>query len=804
MKLSISTKVLLIIIILGLIGIAVGLVYSRSTNKRLAQQQIEERISFLKNEVEAKISKKLEIGLTNAIGFAANMDLHKAIRDRDRELAISVITKINTLYKENSNFKGIKLHLHTSDQHSLVRSWAPDKFGDDLRGFRHNLIEVARTRKGSVGFETGTDGLMIRGIMPIIEDNNFLGSLEFLQGVGSVSRDFLKNDRQYTLLVNDMAVETAPQLAKNVTVDRYHLSNDSWFTDTTIAFAQSIDYGRLLAQGYLLTDTYFVTFMPALDFQGKEMGLHIIGEKAEILRNQIGIAQNISRSFLWLIAGLMFIVGILMMLSLHHMVLKPIGTFHSGLTGFFQFLNKERDETQPINLSSNDEIGNMASVINEHMEIAKASFRQDSKIAMQNKMTITEVESAAIQVQHGFFHLQLETMTEQEDFKVLVENFNKLLASTREQFENISQAILSFSESNFTTRLKVGSASGSLGGLVSSINTLGVSISELMSFIINIGAKLEVSADQLNQVSTELLDASLKQSKAIEASSIAIHDISENISGNNEKVASLFEKTNLMKNIVATISDIAEQTDLLALNATIEAARAGEHGKGFAVVSQEVKTLALQTKDALTDINDTINTVVLTVDEVAEGSALQLRKIESLNVTSQEVAQINAVNNSVGERVNEYAEEVQFEIDSLVATANRAKALKRPMDQICDMEFVFETAALKLEMINYICTITESLSTGNEVGGNQLSSPLSRWIQRSGQRNFTDTDGWKNTLQLNVKLEEKIHTASAECREGGKGFDAVIHQVMEIEILQDKLFDAIDRIKTEECQKRQQ
>ncbi len=175
--------------------------------------------------------------------------------------------------------------------------------------------------------------------------------------------------------------------------------------------------------------------------------------------------------------------------------------------------------------------------------------------------------------------------------------------------------------------------------------------------------------------------------------------------------------------------------------------------------------------------------------------------VSSLNQSSEELSQINETNSSVGERVGTYAEEVQFEIDSLVATARKATTLERPMDQICDMEFVFEVASVKLAMIDYICKLTEAISMGAataDIG----ASPLGQWIQRNGHRSFTDTAAWRNAVAHNRQLEETIRNIDRTCSQASDSFDCVAGKVMEIEAMVDKLFDSLDRIKTEECQKR--
>ena len=107
----------------------------------------------------------------------------------------------------------------------------------------------------------------------------------------------------------------------------------------------------------------------------------------------------------------------------------------------------------------------------------------------------------------------------------------------------------------------------------------------------------------------------------------------------HETIQSLSVAVDRIGSVVDVIADVASQTNLLALNATIEAARAGDMGRGFAVVASEVKTLAMQTSKATSQIADLITTVQsITRCAVTEiGGAGQ--QVEALAATSQRLAE---------------------------------------------------------------------------------------------------------------------------------------------------------------------
>lgn len=179
--------------------------------------------------------------------------------------------------------------------------------------------------------------------------------------------------------------------------------------------------------------------------------------------------------------------------------------------------------------------------------------------------------------------------------------------------------------------------------------------------------------------------------------------IAERVKGAAAIVEELGHRSNQIGEIIGTIEDIADQTNLLALNAAIEAARAGEQGRGFAVVADEVRALAERTTRATREIGDMIKTIqketqsavtameegVVEVERGSEGAAQSGEALQHIlqciDVVTQQVNQIATAAEEQTATTTEVSRNILNVTEIAHATSNESRDITTEANQLTSL-----------------------------------------------------------------------------------------------------------------------
>jgi methyl-accepting chemotaxis protein len=255
------------------------------------------------------------------------------------------------------------------------------------------------------------------------------------------------------------------------------------------------------------------------------------------------------------------------------------------------------DMEQDISVSIEDEIGDLA----------------NSFITLQK--TMHEKTILAKEISEGNLLINAQPLSDKDTMGY---SFQTMVEKLRSQLNNIGEGISVLASSSSEIMASVSQLASSSAETATSVSETTTTVEEVKQTAIISNNKARAVSDN----AIRMTEISKEGIKAIANTLEGMNRIKHQMSAIAGMVVRLSEQSQTIGEITATVTELAEQSNLLSVNAAIEAAKAGEQGKGFTVVAQEIKVLASRSKDAtaqvrniLHDVQKSISSTVMATEE---------------------------------------------------------------------------------------------------------------------------------------------------------------------------------------------
>jgi len=283
-------------------------------------------------------------------------------------------------------------------------------------------------------------------------------------------------------------------------------------------------------------------------------------------------------------------------------------------------------------------------------------------------------------------------------FNIFVGNLQELIKNILQQVNGLNGLTIKLSESSEQSKMINENLNLSTDSIVSAVHEMSLANKEMAQVATNSASE----ADRTAELAGRGMDV-------VKRADLRINALSKDMERVSDCSTTLQQNADNIVSVLDVIRNVAEQTNLLALNAAIEAARAGEHGRGFAVVADEVRSLATRTQQSTDDINQIIGQLQQAVSDsstaIGHGTSNANDTAESFEETRDVFLNIQ----QSSDRVNEMATQTASATEEQTAVGDEISKNLHGLNE--QTESASQVAEVGDQLSHEIQDFSESMAT---------------------------------------------------------------------------------------------
>ena len=636
-------------------------------------------MAAVSSRAEAALEQELQRTADAAEVIATNEQVARLLAERDREGLWRLLQGTWRELKARGYAQG---QFHLPPATSFLRLHRPEKYGDDLSGFRRTVLACNEQKKAIGGIEEGRGGLGFRYVVPVYYQGRHVGSFELGRSIGKAFVADLEKSIGDACAVYSLRTQSVNWEGRTGL-----LASSGEGLDPAGA---GFDEDRLRKGEKQVVEferggrSYAAIAVPFRDYSGDVAGY------IAVLHDRTATVAMIHRFEMFLWAGI--VTGILLICGYVWHTGRRLGPPLQRAAEYLQTMARGEIPGEVDLPETADELGRMGRAFVElrtYLQEMAAAARAladgnlDCAVNVRGKgdllgtafadlisrvrRVVGRLEEQVQRAQAGDLSSRIDTSDMRGAWATLARQMNELMAAAETPLDEAVAVLERAAGGDLRVRIR-GEYEGAFGRMRDALNTTLAQTEEGMRMIAAgadqvRAASAEVSSGSqgLAQGTTEMaasiqeITTNMKQISAMsaqtaanaeEASAMATESLAssersaEQMERLDAAMAKIKDAADRTAKIVKTIDEIAFQTNLLALNAAVEAARAGDAGKGFAVVAEEVRNLAMRSAEAA---RDTAELISESVQRAEDGVSINQEVIREIEQTKKRVQQVKEV-----------------------------------------------------------------------------------------------------------------------------------------------------------------